>query len=1242
MHRMPTIFRGSIFSRKVDCAGPIWIAPWLLMALALGGVSPSNAEAAEGLRPGETDPIGKPGRRNLFPDHELMAFLPAYTGAGGFGSSAAAFAPDPASGAVAPIGVPRAPLALPTPQLAAGSGRILYEGRDQVAIARRSGNGLLVSLLPQGTRALWRSVHFTGFARPPAGSSEFLDLAVGDLDNATDDRGRHHDEVVVCYATGPNSEGRTPIMVAVLNYEDGKVPAPKVTRRRASTSIDTGNFAVSTEGKIHPVDTVLACAIGDFNGDGRNEIALAHLENAGTLRVSVLRYAKDRQGIARLREISQTAVNADYFMGTVDLVAGDFDGDGQDELAAAAVSWYPSFEPVWYARAEFFDMDGQLIIKHRGNYREPYQFFGTVPSVRIQAASGLFKFAPADGFDFSRRQLALVFAPPSLFGGSGDSTPTVLALEPEDDLSTAKILSCPKDPGVLGPPVQTRFGGPWGNRFAVTPGNFRGYVEGRNPLWELALGGWNADGSFQLTRVNFEGIGCVPQSPSPQAVGAAALPVRGDARPALLAYDHEGDSLYVGAPVHFTLTDLARTDFIIQEPPKHLAFLGGKVRNVSRRANFYVELQDSQSASFATRSTNKVDFGFGTSLEISATDTVSASGSIGIAKLEGEASVERTAKFSYDYDEHREGYNSSYAERTLSFTGQTNADDYLVSQIQLFDIWRYRAYGAPLRNGQGADSKAFLELVLPGPRLEARGGGLNFDWYQPLHENGNILSYPQLTTGSSQPSDLGSFRLPGGPTISEPLIPPQLLNYDGTSGKVRLDFTTSSGSGSAREYTHSLSASLDIGVSASVTATAGGFGRSVSGTSERSVNASFRGNGSWGNLSTNDNTTSESTGITLNKPYNGDSTVAYPFAPLVYVAKDGTFKVTHTVGELNGEDSWWQDTYGRKPDPALNLPRRFVQNLNGVWTANRRIGRKRMRGFFVCQTTQNRSSPCDELTRVPRDGERVRLYARIYNYSTAKAAQNVVVRFLAAAYDSVDNREIGPRRRIGQTRIGTLAPRQMKPAAIVWDTSGFGPAFGTGSASYRIYVVLDPANTIDEIYESERRGTVDPGQNNEGWGTVSVAAPDSPAQSAAIAATSSSAPVITVADTSNIPHLVVDGLMAKDAQTGLLTGEPVFARAGEPLEMRVHVAGARDDGRHRRLLVLTRDTGRGTPPQVVAGVTVPGVSGGEGAYLWVDWTPPETGDFELSAVLADRALESDGTASPVRLSVSVLAPETSQ
>lgn len=1180
------------------------------------------AEAAP-TRPGAKNPLAKPSRRVLFADDEVMALVPNDLPGGGFGIAASGYGFDQSLN-FSPINANTNPFPLESPQIFAGSGRILSEARDQVVFARRNGLKASIFIMPTGAKKQIRSANLPGFAAPPVGSTDFMDIAVGDLDSIPDSKGFNHDEVVACHATSGNETNQQKIMVSVLNYTDKAANAPLLTKTRSSTYIDTSNFQANNPGgKIHPIESVLACAVGDFNGDGTNEIALAHLQNYNTLWVSIFRYKKNKAGNWVLSEVNKSSTTLDgHALGTLDLVAADFNGDGKDDLTTTTIlhKFYPGHGWFYNVPAHFFNIGDKFFPENTGHYAHGF----TSPSAtstpfKVRAAAVMTVFDPARGYDFSRRQLVVVHNEYRPIGNRSTTSLNLFAINPNDDLTDIDIY-------------ERSISLADSSEFSLATGNFRGFIEGGNPVGSVVVGYRvrnELEGYFLMTVEFFTGDG-LPSVKSAKLIGSDSNnPL---ARSAIVNYDHNGDSVYLGAPVHITLNDLVRTDFIIQEPPKHLAYLKGKIRNVSRRPDFYVELKDSQASTFSTKSLDKTDFGFGASLATSSETSISGEKNIGIAKVGGKATVTSEFKASYDYDEHRDSYNSSYAERRLTFTGQTNNDDYLVAQIQLFDIWRYRAYGVKTPKQNGKKTKAFYEIILPGPRIEARGGGLTFDWYQPLHENGNILSYPQFTNLSSRPSDLGSFNLPPDPTVlKEPLIPLQQLNYDGTSGSVQLEFSSTSGSGSSREYSHSLSASLDIGASVEASAEVAGIG----GSTKRSVNASFNGNYSWGNLTNNDNTTSQSTGITLNKPFNGDITKAYPFYPSVYIAKDGTFKVTHQVGNLNGTDSWWQSNFGRKPDPALNLPRRFVQTLSGQWKANLRDSRKQMRGFFLCQPDKKSTAPCVELTRTPRDGEQVRLLARVYNYSTAKTAQDLLVRFEAVGYDAASNQEVGKRKIIGQTKIANLAPQQMKTASINWDTQGFGPKTLRGKANYRIYVVLDPNNTIRETYDTEATKTKNPGQNNEGWGSISIASAQAP-QSSPFASSDSQFSALTTA--ANQPESFgIHALEAIDSISGLLMEGTVTAKLGEPLAIRVHVTSPEDDTRNHPMLVLAKDLLSDKKPEVIAGKTLQGIDGDQGSYVWLEWTPTQTGYVELQAMLTGQALMQAGQANgPGLLTVQVV------
>jgi len=49
----------------------------------------------------------------------------------------------------------------------------------------------------------------------------------------------------------------------------------------------------------------------------------------------------------------------------------------------------------------------------------------------------------------------------------------------------------------------------------------------------------------------------------------------------------------------------------------------------------------------------------------------------------------------------------------------------------------------------------FYDVVFPGQTINFKASGLDLDWYQPLHENGNILSYPGPANGAFSPTDVG-------------------------------------------------------------------------------------------------------------------------------------------------------------------------------------------------------------------------------------------------------------------------------------------------------------------------------------------------------------------------------------------------------------------------------------------------------------------------------------------------------
>jgi hypothetical protein len=1197
----------------------------LLTLVVLMAIGPDAWGQKTGPRPGEEDPLGNPSRYNLFPDHELLAVLAHDPNTAGLSPefSFNSFAPSADLKTLTPLGgTTNLAVDLKAAHMAAAAGRILASDRDQVVYARRTtGSSLAVAFLgyPNSITTLSPLAN-----QAPGTATDVFDIAVGDLDKVADLDGNNHDEVVVCFAT--DSDNR--VQVAVLDYT-ASTPAPSdAVRPQTTTTYKILSYISPND--VPPVDAMLSCAVGDFDGDGQNEIAVIGVSKEH-LWVHMLRYLI-RQGKPVLFDVSADGWRPPsgwMWVGSVGVAAGDFNGDSRDELAVSYVTrkltgdGYPCLPSGCYTYVA-----SVVVVKAQGGYQDlnltlggQYTMAASVETPRqqhwqllgAQVVSGLFKFDPSAGFDFSRRQLALA----ANFNRLDGADLRIVALSVSNDLNTLS-------------PIGTEMSVPYPanntitSHFSLVAGGFTGNGDIKNPLWSLAIGTWVVPSIFDLRVLKIGASGPVvafeKRYPQPVLAEFGRFP--------LVADDADGDSVYLGAPVHFTISDLVRPQFIFQEPPKHTAYLNKEVVNVSRLSTFYVELKDSKGTTFASKKTDTTDWNIGGSLGETASVTAQQGVENELADVKAKQNFEFALKVGYDYEGHEESYNSQYATRTLTFTDQTIADDLLVAELQTFDVWRYRAFGLSLTDGQNQPLNSFYEIVLPGPKVTTRGGGLNFDWYQPVHENGNILSYPVLTNNTFTPSDLGSFTLPDKTKKNEPLLPATLLAFDGTSGTVQLDFSQNSGGGSVRSSANTLAENLDVNVALEATAIVGGTGSSVSSTTEFNLHNS----NSWSNVTTSDSETNASTGITLVKAA-GNANRAYNFAPVFYFAKDGTVKVVHAVSVLGNAAgrSFWASTYGQKPDPALNLPLRFERDLtpfSETWLVNTLSSRKKIRGFFLRKAVLNTvTNDYDYLAKAPVEGDKVRLETRIYNYSTAQAVNNVKVRFQIIGYNDASDTEIpftscpagtllhNGRCTIGETFV-SLDPLAMRPVAITWDTSGFGPTTLGGAKEYRVYVVLDPDNSIEEIYEGDSAGgatcsdptnsgspiACNPGQNNEGYGVIAIAHAPLPQAS------------------NKPPHadarLRKGAIAAIDAKRGTLFTDAVDAYLNRPLRIRVHVTADVSDRQHYHLLVYKGDPQQGG--EVIASKVLQGIDAEDGDYTWFEWRPAQLGNVTLYAQLLEQ------------------------
>jgi hypothetical protein len=675
--------------------------------------------------------------------------------------------------------------------------------------------------------------------------------------------------------------------------------------------------------------------------------------------------------------------------------------------------------------------------------------------------------------------------------------------------------------------------------------------------------------------------------------------------------------------------------------------------NVSRRPEFAITLSDTTQTEYSSQATTSSDWTIGGSVAVSAKETFT----LGVPLI-GETKVtgQQQAKFQDSYDEKQSEYNSTSSSYTFTIQRSTSDDDLVSGSIRDLTIWRYPVLGFTTTDDSGTSLTPFYEIELPGAVVQiAPSGGKNFDWYQPQHENGNLLSYPPLAGGLVNIPDLGEYQLPGDSAPKQQALLNETYFVDPDAGTFALELDSSAGGGSEKDTTKQLAESLDVSLSAETTVA--GFGL------ETTVDTAINNSNSWSNVSVSDHKTSSANSFSMAIPAGLlDASQAYEAGTAYYFATDGTQKVVHGVdltASASGRDFWTQ-SYGGRPDPGLNLPQKIIivtdpvngQQVDPNWT-NTPV-RQQLRGFFVLHGSKP-SNPGEANAPVARaitDGEPVQFQVRVYNYSLDTAVNSVEVAFWAVPMDDEFRSNTGapiPICQVGSTcPHTTISPLGMQPVTVPWDTTGRGPSTPGSGQNYRIFVVLDPNNEIsNEIHEWQDRfdcpptveggvcngggeRLIDPltgaeevletGQNNQGFGEFTVQAKATSARLAASAQLRSAKASQGLAAVGPDVHLKSHSVAARD-RIGRIKSGAVMAVMDQPLQIRVSVYTDAHSLRQHHVLVYEgqpAEGGRLIAAKVLHGIDL------EGAHVWVDWVPRAPGHYRIWA----RALEKGDDSQP--------------
>jgi hypothetical protein len=304
-------------------------------------------------------------------------------------------------------------------------------------------------------------------------------------------------------------------------------------------------------------------------------------------------------------------------------------------------------------------------------------------------------------------------------------------------------------------------------------------------------------------------------------------------------------------------------------------------------------------------------------------------------------------------------------------------------------VWRYRIYGASGQSQQ-TGTYAFYELTFPRNfTLNSAASGTTVDWCNPVHENGNLLSYPAIPE-NGQPDDVNPFPYQVNglavPGLSDGLIAGNnsYCISPGITTSEQINMTGVTSATDELDWTRTNSWDNDAQIGDQVKGDEG----IASFKASETFDLDLGGQQSWSQTTSSNNTLSGSQTFLLQQD---QSTVPYTIAPFLYNSSAGVLKLSNYVdipitgGSQSCSTNYWTQTYGGAPDPALNLPHRF--NWTGytkstdttTWEVNRTLEREKLRGFSIntFSAVENGYIP---IGINPHEGDTVQLAVRVADF----------------------------------------------------------------------------------------------------------------------------------------------------------------------------------------------------------------------------------------------------------------------
>jgi hypothetical protein len=495
---------------------------------------------------------------------------------------------------------------------------------------------------------------------------------------------------------------------------------------------------------------------------------------------------------------------------------------------------------------------------------------------------------------------------------------------------------------------------------------------------------------------------------------------------ALALGNFDASKVTIHEPIYNRVSKIIQPVVILNAPPVHFDVFDSLVYDINNcyegePCDFIASYVKSSSQSTEVSTTIQSAWDVTAGVEAKGSKEISAEpAGIGVA-----VGYEFESHLLFNYGRHFESSNGKSETRSIQEEVNANEDDMIFATITDYDSWEY-----PYSTGDSKKLSGSIWVLEPDTlTMEGRwfpSKSVSGNTYRPNHEVGNILSYYEYGDLNEHPDIVQNVVSTKAPTT-------YTLNAS----------TPFSWSLYGEEINHSSTdTTIEFGVDLRLQ-----YGFAV-----------LESNAKGAYVYTHNTTLQQALElkIDLGKIDRSYGPTEYRVTPYAYWSKQGALVVDYSVEPEIGsqvDKTWWQDMYGDFPDPTLILPWRLDPE----------------KGFGIndeAKRQQTKDIVFDPA--YPNTGDTVLISTTIRNFSLKDTPGPVKVRFYIGDPDNGGTLLTDIEGQNEFETEGVVYARGLKTIELSW-------IFPDNLIAYqRIYCVIDPDDSLEEIHED----------NNTGWTVI--------------------------------------------------------------------------------------------------------------------------------------------------------------